>query len=176
MRTRIQILASAACFLMLAGCTPSPHDLVASDNTAALATQLAQDPTRANDRDTLEKTALFFAVQYKRPEAMAMLVDAGADLNAQDISGMTPLHAAAMYGRREATEWLLSHGADPKIRDHFGDTPLHTAAVFGQGGVVKALKAAGAPLDSPNNAQKTPVQLAEAQGHERFVAYFRKLD
>ncbi len=157
------------------GCSASPHDLVGLDALDALVAQLEHDPDCVHTRDALEKTPLFFAVQYKRLDAMEALVAHGADVNAVDRTGMTPLHAAAMYGRREAAEWLLAHGADAGAADQFGDTPLHTAAIFGQGGVVKALRSAGVSLTAENADGRTPLMLAERHRQERFAAYLRKL-
>lgn len=172
---RLSFTLVVVALVTFSGCMASPHDLIARNEIDALRNQLDSNPDRASLRDTLDKTPLFFAVQYKRPEAMAALLEHGADVNAQDTTGMTPLHAAAMYGRREATEWLLAHGADPHTVDEFGDTPLHTAAVFGQGSVIKALKSAGIDLDARNAEGKTALMLAEAHGHERFADYLRKM-
>ena len=64
-------------------------------------------------------------------EALRMLLEAGADVNARDEwRGCTPLHTAADRGRGNvaATRMLLEAGADVNARDEWGCTPLHTAA------------------------------------------------
>ncbi|MBI3849896.1 MAG: ankyrin repeat domain-containing protein [Verrucomicrobia bacterium] len=55
---------------------------------------------------------------------VAALLDAKADPNAKDKSGMTPLHHAVQIGRKEFVELLLARGADPNIRNNQGQTPL----------------------------------------------------
>ena len=62
-------------------------------------------------------------------EAVTALLEAGADLNAQDaLSGFTPLHYAAQL--RTTIEYvtaLLAAGADPNARDSDGKLPFDYA-------------------------------------------------
>lgn len=158
--------------LALSGCAPSPHDLIGRGDLHALETLLQTMPDAVQSRNDLGKTPLFYAVRYERRDAAELLLKYGADINAQDNTGMTPLHTATL-GRRETAQWLLAHGADPAIRDRFGDTPAHTAAIFGSG-VITVLAQHGAPLDTPNLAGLTPLQLARKHRQEKMVAYLEK--
>ena len=56
-----------------------------------------------------------------------LLVDFGADVNANDNNGSTPLHAAAAVGNEALIELLLSAGANAKAKDSGDFTPLKTA-------------------------------------------------
>ncbi len=161
--------------LVLAGCGQSLHDLAARGDLDGMREKLASDPGSLDSRDVLDKTPLHHAVSNKRIEAMALLVEAGADVNAQDKTGLTPLHVAAMQGRREEAAWLLDHGANIEARDAFGDTPVHTAAVYGMGGGIQVLHQRGASLTFTNNDGDTPLDLARKYRHERVVAYLEKL-
>ena len=61
------------------------------------------------------------------PEIAKALLDAGADINAQDATGRVPLHYAAVAGNIPVANLLLENGAAPDIRDDAGDKPLDAA-------------------------------------------------
>ncbi len=52
-----------------------------------------------------------------------MLLEAGADVNIQEVSGITPLHLAASQGNLEIIICLLEAGADVRIETNGGKTP-----------------------------------------------------
>jgi ankyrin repeat protein len=55
-------------------------------------------------------------------EAMAKLLEMGANVNRLDGYGVTPAHVAVQFHQLEAFRWLLAHGADPSIKDRRGRT------------------------------------------------------
>ncbi len=168
--------ALLALLVLLAGCAPSPHDMIARAQNDKLRLALEKDAAHVvSARDRKEKTPLHAAVSCENRAAMEMLVEHGADINATDITGMTPLHVAAMLGREAEAQWLLDHGARRDERDIFGDTPVHTAAVFGQGGVIQVLVQRGAPLTTANKEGKTPIMLAHDNRRPRVVALIESL-
>jgi hypothetical protein len=64
-----------------------------------------------------------------------LLVDAGADISAQDKNGATPLHRAVRTRCAAAVKCLLAAGADATIRNKPGSTPFHLAVQnTGRGG------------------------------------------
>lgn len=52
------------------------------------------------------------------------LLNKGATISAQDISGATPLHEAIRYGNIEIARLLLNAGANVNAQDNMGKTPL----------------------------------------------------
>ncbi|HVX12573.1 MAG TPA: ankyrin repeat domain-containing protein [Pirellulales bacterium] len=70
---------------------------------------------------------LEFAAGYDKREAVAALIEAGADVNYQESSGRTFLHGAVRGNRVEVVQMLLAAGADPTIADKKGETPLDVA-------------------------------------------------
>lgn len=66
---------------------------------------------------------------------LRLLVEGGANVNAQDRNGATPLHRAVRTRCSAAVKHLLGAGADPEIRNKPGSTPFHLAVqTSGRGG------------------------------------------
>lgn len=167
--------APALCLLALSACAPSPHDVIGRGDIDRLRTMLQENPALVSDTNELGKQPLQYAVSFGHVDAMEALVAAGADVNAEDKTGMTALHAAAVTGRREEARWLLDHGADLHIRDKFGNMPSHTAAIHNQGGVIEVLFKHGDPLTEKNNAGMTPLDLAKKHRNEKSARFIEKL-
>jgi hypothetical protein len=63
------------------------------------------------------------------------LLNAGADINAQDKNGAAPLHRAVRTRCAAAVSLLLKSGADPTLKNKPGSTPFHLAVQdTGRGG------------------------------------------
>ena len=63
------------------------------------------------------------------------LLDAGADVNAQDKNGAAALHRAVRTRCAAAVRCLLKAGADPTLKNKSGSTPFHLAVQnTGRGG------------------------------------------
>ena len=59
---------------------------------------------------------LVHAARWKSSEAVAMLLEAGAEVNAVDSHGFSPLHRAVSSGISASVQLLLDHGADVNSR------------------------------------------------------------
>ena len=173
-RSLLKCLVVLPVLCCIAGCTPSLHDVIGLGDMELAAQMLAADPALAASENELGKQPLQYAVYYNQAEALDLLRDAGADLNAADKTGMTALHVAARFGRR-ATLWLLAQGVDFQRPDVFGDLPSHTAAIYGQDRVIKALHKAGDPLTTKNEAGLTPAALARKYRQEETAVLIESL-
>ena len=60
-------------------------------------------------------------------EAVRVLLEAGADVNARNEADFTALHGAAFRGLNEVVEYLAAHGADLDARDFRGRTAYRMA-------------------------------------------------
>jgi ankyrin repeat protein len=60
-------------------------------------------------------------------EAVKVLVEAGANVNAVNEADFTPLHGAAFRGLNEIIQYLVERGADINARDFRGRTPYRLA-------------------------------------------------
>src|SRR5439155_20612368 len=98
-------------------------------------------------------TPLLLAAAGGPTDLVAMLLDAGADVNAKDVRGMTPLMLASAcdHTSPDVIRLLLSKGADVHAKSPEGETALDWALKSGPPPVVEPLKAAGA-LASPARA------------------------
>jgi hypothetical protein len=71
----------------------------------------------------------------QQEKTIRRLLDAGADINAEDKNGATPLHRAVRTRSALAAKCLLSAGADPLTKNRSGSTPFHLAVQnTGRGG------------------------------------------
>ncbi|TAA41577.1 ankyrin repeat domain-containing protein [Pseudoxanthomonas winnipegensis] len=73
---------------------------------------------------------LHIAVRECKAIMVRILLKAGADVNAQDLTGCTPLHIAMLVAEQRQQPMicdLMNAGADPSIRAGNGMTPLEYA-------------------------------------------------
>ncbi|XP_066911253.1 ankyrin repeat domain-containing protein 54-like [Clytia hemisphaerica] len=78
-----------------------------------------------NLSDDKKRSALHFAASRGADELVHLLLQQGADPNAQDCNGNTPLHLAACTHHIRVITLLLRFGGDVKMTDLSGKTPLH---------------------------------------------------
>jgi ankyrin repeat protein len=79
-------------------------------------------PVPPNARTPEGDTPLHVVARWNDAEAIALLIGAGAYVNAIGDMGETPLHIAAKTGDRTSIQLLLQNGADPSLRSEFGQT------------------------------------------------------
>jgi len=93
-------------------------------------------------------------------ETVTCLIEAGADPNATDKSGVTPLHRAVRTRCAAAVSALLDGGADPRRTNSRGSTPMQLATrTTGRGG-------SGSP-ESKAQQEKILHELQRRQGTAR---------
>lgn len=73
-------------------------------------------------------------------EAVRILLERGAPVNARQQGGWVPIHAAAQNGDRAMVELMLKHGADPKLANDEGKTPAVIAREKGHEEIVALLE------------------------------------
>jgi ankyrin repeat protein len=175
--------AEAARALLEAGANPNSEDnhgltplltLANShnDSSAEVLKILLQGGANPNAKDKHGRTALHLFLSGKWPwnsagECIPLLADAGADFSAADDQGRTPLHYLAALGGQSPMFFIHNIGdvlekakVNIRARDDEGNTPLHLAAKYGTKDVFGWLLQHGASLDTTNNAEETPRQLA----------------
>jgi ankyrin repeat protein len=120
--------------------------------------------TREEDMTGRNKT------QKDAVDTIALLVKAGADVNAADTQGRTAAHGAALWGFTDVVKFLQANGAKLDVKDKRGLTALDhangLAGGFGFGGsasvvreeTAKAIKelggVAGTPIPAPAGGRR----------------------
>ncbi|XP_053378880.1 serine/threonine-protein phosphatase 6 regulatory ankyrin repeat subunit B-like [Mercenaria mercenaria] len=103
----------------------------------------------------------FIALQFYNDTDVQTIVDAGADMNKQNIDGKTPIHFAAKSKNERLIQRFLKADADPNIQDEDGNTALHYA--FTKGCCAKSVLSlinAGVDVNKQNANGNTALHLA----------------
>jgi ankyrin repeat protein len=115
--------------LLLAAATPDPEMM-------RLFVEAGADPllaTTANLTPLMVAAGLSRGQDYTEEElvlaleAVRLLVEWGANVNANNDDGLTALHGAALNGANEIVRYLVEHGANMDVWDEYQQTPLSIA-------------------------------------------------
>jgi len=112
----------------------TPLHLAAFFGHAELAKGLLNRGANLEARSTnaMQNTPLHAAAAGASVPLVSLLLEHGADANAQQKGGWTALHAAAQSGHLEMAGVLLQHGADRAARAENNQTPLDMALLHGR--------------------------------------------
>jgi hypothetical protein len=106
---------------------------------AAVAAYLA-DGGKVECRNGEGQTLLMCAARTSWPKIVKLLLDHGADPNAQDGDDLTPLYHAVMRHSLDSVKLLLAAGSDPRYRDPLGRSLLKLAKKLGAYRITCAIK------------------------------------
>lgn len=112
------------------------------------------------------ETPILWAARTGREAVARLLLEKGANFEANDVYRITPLHLAAAHGHETVARLLLEKGANVEGHDENGNTPLHLAAGNGHETAARLLLEKGANVEANNNYGNTPLHLAASNGHE----------
>ena len=182
----VAIMAGLAISAARAQTPPSPSELAAYAGLHAAAAQgdvgairkLIAERVDANARDSHGRTPWHVAAHAARRDAMAALVQGGADPRALDVQRYDAITIAAVRDDVETMKLALALGGDARaITSPYDGTALIAAAHLGHDEVVRTLIAAGAPLDHVNNLGWTAVieAIVLGDGGHRHVACLKAL-
>ncbi|KAH8757099.1 putative ankyrin repeat-containing protein, partial [Hyaloscypha finlandica] len=120
----------------------------------------------ANVQATLDNnkraTALHLASKNGHLVIVEVLIQSGADVNAQTSKGVIPLHGAVVRGHEHITRVLLESGADfmKPLPTRNRPTILHVASHFGFTDVVQLLLDRGMGIQVKDGNLQTPLHYA----------------
>ncbi len=121
--------------------TLPPLATAAYHNCLKVVEKLLQKGADANELGPSKYSALHAAAENNaEPAVLCKLLEAGAEIDAEDSDGMTPLCVAAVNGGQANFEYLLSKGANlDKLRDTANELWIFSVAVNGADGILKIL-------------------------------------
>jgi ankyrin repeat protein len=114
---------------------------------------------------------------YETAKVVKVLIENGADVNAQDDDGDTPLSNALYQRHMEIIKELIKNGADVNIKVDNGRTPLHIASDWlglQNPEIIEILISKGADINARDNDGKTPLSLAKKGGRTEVAEILRK--
>jgi ankyrin repeat protein len=130
--------------------------------------QLLVDAGVNMDYTPLRWAILYAGAKSEAPEIMAMLIEAGADVNEQTQFGFTVLMFAASIGRNQFVDILLHSGAEINATVS-GRTALACAVEKEYTETVRLLIEAGADLEMIDKSGNTPLMIAKSKRYEEIV-------
>jgi ankyrin repeat protein len=110
-----------------------------------------------------DTTVLMEAARRAHSEIAIELINAGADINAQDSYGATPLIFAGISGASEVMVTLIRKGANVNAKDYMGRTALIevlTSENEHKPGIIQSLIDAGADVNARANFGNTAFMMA----------------
>lgn len=144
-------------------------DFVERDIAGALEITLADDPAAAEWRNEAGETLLMAAARAGSLKAGRVLLQAGADIEAENANGSTALMFAAFSGKAIFAQMLLDAGADPNHINHKGHTPLMSAAGQGFKNTIKVLLDAKADPRPASQEGDTALSYAQEAGDSEIT-------
>lgn len=102
------------------------HDLIDANDVEGIRQMVTDSPASLLEKldETYPDLPVHSASGQDTAEMLAVLLDAGADIEARGVCGRTALHTTALEGAIEPARLLLQRGANTEAKDDFGFTPI----------------------------------------------------
>jgi len=153
------------------------HSAAKNGNMQWSTQSVAMPSVKFDVTDRSGSTALHHAVRYGQKEAVTVLIQVGASLEARDVYGFMPLHCAASTGHSETLTLLLDARSDIRAVDNLGNSALHLAAARScvcSDQIGQLLLDEGADINLKNIHGYTPLACADDDGSRSFTDLLRK--
>lgn len=117
---------------------------------------------------------MIYATVVDNVDAVELLLESGANVNAKTPQNQTALHYACQKGFAKIAESLLLYRAEINVRDSaLHQTPLHNAVLFAGGSLelVQLLVERGADVNATSKNGWTPLHRAASKGFTNVCEY-----
>ncbi len=119
--------------------------------------------------DGTGNTPLHYAAEWKLDNAVAVLLEKGANPNIRNANGETAIFNAIKSDSSSTIDLLMRKGAQKNSRDYLGNTPLHACVRWDSKNSAMKLIQWKADLNVQNLAGKTPLAQAARSGRIAMV-------
>jgi ankyrin repeat protein len=113
-----------------------------------------------------------FAARYK--PLVELLVNKGANVNAQASSGATPLFWAIMRDQKDEAKFLIDHGANVNAADAYGDTILDIVLHLQYTSMIQMLLDKNVDVNAQDQSQHRPLTYALQMDDHHWADLLRK--
>ena len=117
-------------------------------------------------------TALRFAAQHSDLECCRLLLQAGAEIDAQEVRRFTLLMMAALNGHLDVADVLLENNCNVNMEASNKRTALHLASERWQINCCCRLLHADCQIDARDSLDCTSIHVAALKVHKELVIYF----
>jgi len=162
-----------------AGLALDVFEAAAAGDVPSLRTALAAEPDGVRTYSGDGWTPLHLAAAFGTPEAVQLLLENGAPVDAVSKNPQTnqPLHAALALGRNaKSIQLLLDAGADPNARQTAGFTAIFSAAAANRRDLTEILIARGANPAIRNDFGQSAAGFARERGHAELADWLERLN
>ncbi|KAF1966679.1 ankyrin, partial [Bimuria novae-zelandiae CBS 107.79] len=128
-----------------------------------------KEPDFQKRLEEIHEPLYYAALLDLRGVVVKLLLDTGADVNAQGGEYGNALQAASERGHKQVVKLLLNTGADVNAQGERYGNALQAASERGHEQVVKLLLDAGADVNAQGGFYGNALQAASASGHEQVV-------
>jgi hypothetical protein len=143
-------------------------------NAIVLAYLMRLESVEIESKDTIGRTPLYIVAEKGASFMTQMLLDKGADVNAQGGQYGNALQAASVNGRKEVVTLLLEKGADVNAQGGLYGNALQAASANGRKEVVTLLLEKGADVNAQGGLYGNALRAASSRGHKEVVTLLQK--